>query len=393
MPRDPRNDPGHIIGSMSGLIAHEWVEGSGGAEVVLDAMLAAFPDADVRCLWDDAPQRFPGRSVKESWLAHTPLRHHKALAAPFSALAWRGMKADQDYEWVLASSHLFAHHASVRHARVPKYVYAHTPARYLWASELDRRGQEPLVRAVAPAFKALDRRRAQEATAIAANSQYIRERIARSWDRDAVVIHPPVATEQIAAVVDWEDHVADPDERRMLDALPEVFLLGASRFVPYKRLDTVIAAAEAAGLPVVVAGHGPDAERLTALAAAAGVPARVVLNPSTPALYALLQRSAAFVFPPIEDFGILPVEAQAAGTPVVVGPVGGQTETLTPGVSGVIAATSDASGFARAISTALELAPFEARAVTERFGAQVFERRIREFVGQGDVGSPAHHLR
>ncbi len=173
---------------MSGLIAHEWIESSGGAEVVLDAMLAAFPDADVRCLWDDAPHRFPSRNVRESWLARTPLRRHKALAAPFSALAWRGMHADQGYEWVLASSHLFAQHASVRHAQIPKYVYAHTPARYLWAPELDVRGQQPLVRAVAPGFRALDRRRAQEVTAIAANSRYVRERITRSWERDSVVI-------------------------------------------------------------------------------------------------------------------------------------------------------------------------------------------------------------
>ncbi len=179
----------------------------------------------------------------------------------------------------------------------------------------------------------------------------------------------------------------------MLDELPEVFVLGASRFVPYKRLDTVIAAAAAADLPVVVAGHGPDADHLITLAAAAEVPARVVLNPSTPALYTLLQRSSAFVFPPVEDFGILPVEAQAAGTPVVVGPVGGQIETLTPGVSGVIAESPDVAGFARAVAAAIDLDVFDAPAVTARFGTQVFERRIRDFVDSGKGEELAHGLR
>ncbi|UWF77882.1 MULTISPECIES: glycosyltransferase [Microbacterium] len=364
---------------MPGLLVHEWIEPSGGAEQVLEAMARAFPDAGIRCLWDDAPERFGGRA-RESWLARTPLRRHKALALPFMVPTWRRLAADPEAEWMLVSSHLFAHHARMPGRDVPKYVYAHTPARYIWNPELDERGDRPLVRAAAPALRRLDRRRAQEATRIAANSAFVRDRIRRAWGRGAEVIHPPVAVDRILARDDWRAEVSADAERRVLDELPEAFVLGASRFVPYKRLDLVIAAGARAGLPVVIAGSGPDEPRLRALAETAGTPVRFIIAPSDALLYALLQRASAFVFPAVEDFGILPVEAQAAGTPVVTGPVGGQTETYTAGVSGVTADASDAGALAAAITAAIALPCFDAEAAVGRFRESVFTARIREFV-------------
>src|SRR5690606_36447909 len=123
----------------------------------------------------------------------------------------------------------------------------------------------------------------------------------------------------------------------LLEELPDAFVLGASRFIRYKRLDLVISAAEKAGLPAVIAGRGPEEQHLRAVAAAARVPVHIVVSPSDEMLYALMQLAAVFVFPAIEDFGIVPVEAQAAGTPVVTGPFGGQVETFENGVSGVVA--------------------------------------------------------
>ncbi len=363
---------------MTGLLVHEWIESSGGAENVLEAMARAFPDAGIRCLWNDAPHRFAQRDVRETWLAGTPLRHHKAAALPFMLPTWRRLRADAD--WMLVSSHLFAHHARLVGRDVPKYVYAHTPARYIWNPELDSRGDHVAVRAVATLLRRIDRRRAQEATAVAANSAFVRDRIRRAWNRDATVIHPPVAVERIMSRPDWRTEVSGDAERRVLDGLPERFVLGASRFVPYKRLDLVIEAAARAGLPAVIAGGGPDEARLRAAAASADVPVRFVTSPSTALLYALMQRAAVFVFPAVEDFGIVPVEAQAAGTPVVTGPVGGQVETYTPGVSGVTAEAADAGALASAIEYALSLAPFDPRTAVARFGDDVFLTRIRSFV-------------
>jgi len=365
---------------MAGLIVTEWIEASGGAERVLDSMGEVFRDSEIFCLWDDAPGRFEAGRVSESWLSRTPFRKHKAAALPLLDATWRRAPVRDDLDWVLASSYVFAHHVRVPDPSVPKFVYAHSPARYLWDPESDERGRHALVRAVSPLFRGIDRRRAQEATAIAANSDFVRDRIARAWRRDATVIHPPVAVEAIRAQADWGVRVLDAEERRVLDGLPETFVLGASRFTPYKALDLVIAAADRAGLPAVIVGRGPDELRLRACAAAARVPVEFVIGPSDALMYALMQRSAVLVFPPIEDFGIVPVEAQAAGTPVVTGPVGGQLEAIMPGVSGVIAASTDPADLAAAIDAALRLGPFDSETLTERFGADRFARELREFV-------------
>lgn len=365
---------------MAGLVVHEWIEKSGGAERVLDAMARAFPDASIQCLWNDAPDRFPGRVVQETWLARTPLRRRKALALPFTVPTWRRLEAPTTPEWMLVSSHLFAHHARLRGHEVPKYVYAHTPARYIWAAELDDRGSGHTVRAVAPLFRRIDRRRAQEPAAIAANSEFVRDRVRHAWDRDAAVIHPPVPVERILSNEDWQSAVVKDAELQVLDALPETFVLGASRFIPYKRLDRVIEAASRAGLPAVIAGSGPDEGRLREVASGAAIPVTFVVSPSDALLYALMQRAVAFVFPPVEDFGIVPVEAQAAGTPVVTGPVGGQLEAFRDGVSGVIADSTAAADLAIAIRKATALPAFDAAAEVASFSEAVFAAKIREFV-------------
>lgn len=365
---------------MSGLLVHEWIATSGGSENVLEAMARAFPDADIQCLWDDDPQRFADRMVLETWLAKTPLRRYKALALPFTVGAWRRLTSENDYEWMLISSHLFAHHAKLARRDVPKYVYAHTPARYIWNPELDERGSSRVVKAVSPMFQRIDRKRAQEATAIATNSAFVRDRVRQAWDRDATVIHPPVAVERILSQSHWHTQVTDDAERVLLDNLPTPFILGASRFIPYKRLDLVIAAGEEAGLPVVLAGRGPEEARLRAASATASVPVRIIVSPSDALMYALMQQASVFVFPAVEDFGIVPVEAQAAGTPVVTGPIGGQVETFVNGLSGIVADSTGARDLAQAIERAVALPVFDAKNTTRRFDERSFRQKIEQLV-------------
>ncbi len=237
---------------------------------------------------------------------------------------------------MLISSHLFAHHARLREQPgLARLAYVHTPARYIWEPSVDRRGASPLARMAAAALKPFDRARAQELTSVAANSDYTRERIERVWGISARVIHPPVDVERIQGTDDWAQQVA-PTEADVLAKLPEVFVLGASRFVPYKRLEAVIDAGDAAGLPVVIAGGGADEANLRAHASRASVPVTFVLKPTDEMLFALYQRALVLIFPAIEDFGIMPVEAMAAGTPVVVSSQGGAAESarlLAGGVS------------------------------------------------------------
>lgn len=366
---------------MRGILVHEWIERSGGAEKVLDVFAELFPQTDVMCLWNDAPQRYQRRTVLQSPLAMTRLRDNKALAASVMPVVWRSVE-NHGYDWALISSYAFAHHARFQgqNADFQKFVYVHSPARYLWAPDVDTRGQNGLVKAVAPVFRSLDRARAHEATSMAANSRFVRDRIRRVWDRDARVVYPPVDVHGIASVPDWRDRVTG-DERAVLDALPRTFVLGASRFVRYKRLDQVIAAGAAADLPVVLAGRGPERERLAELAAEARVPVTIVDAPSDVLLRALLQLAAVFVFPPVEDFGILPVEAMAAGTPVVGRHVGGTAETVVDGSTGALTDFGPATGdLARAVETAMSSRPEDCVARAGLFDTTVFRANVEDWL-------------
>lgn len=367
-----------------GILVHEWLSRTGGAENVFDALVDMFPQADLLCLWNDAPDRYPGRRVRETWIARTPLRRSKVAASAFIVPTWRRRRSAR-YDWALVSSHMFAHHVSFtgQSPEFRKYVYAHTPARYLWNPEIDGRGTGAGARLIAPALRGLDRRRAQEAFSIATNSEFVRDRVQRAWERDAEVIHPPVNVGRIQGVGSWADELSD-GERSWLQRLPRPFLLGASRFVPYKRLDLVIETGEVMGLPVVLVGSGPEEKYLREKAAEASVPVSFALGADDALLYALFQAASAFVFPPVEDFGIVAVEAMAAGTPVVVGPMGGAREAIEDNVSGVIADGQDARSLADAVTRCIRLRPSDCARRAARFDTNTFTRRIREWLVESD---------
>lgn len=367
---------------MTGVLVHEWIAPSGGSENVLQAFAEMYPGTDIVCLWNDSEGRFDPTLLRESWLALTPLRRRRALALPLMPATWR-LPSNHGYDWALISSHLFAHHVCFRGqpADFERFVYVHTPARYIWAPEQDGRGGSPLVRVAAAAFKPLDRHRAQEGGHYAANSEFIRSRMMKCWEVDARVIHPPVDVTEIQAVADWRE-LLTPAEAEVLAELPADYYLGASRFIPYKRLDLVIRCAELSGRPVVLAGRGPERARLEQRAAEATVPVYFVEHPSRALLYALYQRAALYVFPAVEDFGIMPVEALAAGAPVLAQRVGGASETIVPGVSGALSEFRsdqemfDAAEEAMATSRAVRIAH------AQRFSQERFRDEITTWTGR-----------
>lgn len=367
---------------MSGVLVHEWLSPRGGSENVFEALSRVFPDAARYCLWNESEGRFVVDG--ETWLARTPLRGRKAAAVGLMPLAWRTLPS-VDADWILTSSHLFAHHArfggSGRGA--PKLVYAHTPARYIWNPELDVRGDTFAARTAANMLKGLDRRRAQEPVAIAANSVFVQKRIAQAWHRESTVIHPPV---DVTAFL----RAPEPDERdeAALALLPETFLLGFSRFIPYKRLDLVIEAGIAADVPVVLAGAGPDEARLRSFAEERA-PGRVffVRSPGAELYRALLQRCIALVFPAVEDFGIVPVEAMAAGRPVIAPAVGGTGETIVDGSTGAFVEHWSTDELRRAVEVAAGVSPEVCRTQAEKFSEAVFADRIREWVAESVDGA------
>lgn len=367
---------------MAGVLVHEWIAKHGGSENVFDEIVEAFPDADIQCLWNETgSDRYPGRQISETWLARTPLRHRKAAALPFMPSTWRNLP-NRDYEWAVISSHLFAHQATFKGmgSDFRKYVYVHTPARYIWTPELDRRGDNAVIRAASALLKPLDKRRAGEATALAANSEFVRQRIQDTWELDATVIYPPVNTELITSVSDWRTELSG-DELRLLESLPADFILGASRFIPYKRLDLVIEAGAEVGMPVVIAGHGAEEPALRAKAASVSVPVHFVLSPSDALLYALYQAAQVYVFPPIEDFGIMPVEAMACGAKVVVNAVGGARESVSTLQRGATFEEMTSASIGKAIEAADSVSTrFTPESIAASFSRAAFGRQIVDFV-------------
>lgn len=365
---------------MAGVIVHEWLEKSGGSEKVVDAMARQFPDADIVCLWNNTYGRFSSTRVFETWLAKSVFRGRKALALPLMPETWKRLE-NRGYDWALTSSHLFAHHATFK--REPpgfrKFSYVHTPARYLWNPELDARGAGAAVRLAAPMFKAIDRRAAQTTYEFAANSEFVKSRIERAWGRQARVIHPPVEVARIQAVADWRTALTGT-ELASYESLPTHFLLGASRFVAYKRLDLVIRAGEAMGMPVVLTGAGPDEEVLRKQAARASIDVHFVIKPSDEMLFTLYQRAEVFIFPAIEDFGIMPVEAMACGAPVVVNSRGGASESVVDGETGAIFYGEDTASLRDAVSRAMAVGRHAPRTRAQDFDASVFDRNLSSWI-------------
>jgi teichuronic acid biosynthesis glycosyltransferase TuaH len=355
------------------LVVHEWVSGRKGSEKVFEALAELLPDADLLALSaePDHGLRLDPRRLRTTWLDQPYLRSRKAASLPLMPIAWWSTRLD-DYSMAVTSHHAAAHHVG-RRLDCPHLVYVHTPARYIWSPELDGRASSPLLRPARELLMTLDRNAAQRPTSYAANSSAVAARIAEYWDRDASVIHPPVDVEFYRP--------STPDEPTLVEALPfESYVLGVSRFVPYKRLETVIGVGEDLGMPVVLAGSGPDEDRLRARAAHSTVPVRIETSPSDLRLRALYQGAACFVFPAVEDFGIVMVEAQACGTPVVAPGAGGALDIVQPEIGGVLAPTSDVADLTAAAERAMSLDRGTVRASTERFRPTTFACQVERWI-------------
>jgi glycosyltransferase involved in cell wall biosynthesis len=362
-------------------LAHEWLHARAGSEKVFEALVSIFPDADLYALTNTLGDALAtqGRPVSTTFLARTPvLRDRRDLALPLMPLAWR-TATRRRYDLVVTSSHACA--KGFRPGREALHLcYCYTPMRYVWDPHDQRRGTHRLA-GLGPraALRRWDRRSVRWVDSFAAISTAVRERIERYYGRSSRVIHPPV---------DIRFYTPAP-ETGPADRLPAgPFVLGCSRFIPYKRLDLAILAAADVGIPVVIAGSGPEEAALRKVAAQARVPVTFELSPSDERLRDLYRAAAAFVFPALEDFGIVAVEAQACGTPVVALSQGGATDTVVDGLTGALVETQDAGAFAGGLRRALELN--DPRACVEQaagFSFQEFERKVRNWVAEAEAGT------
>ncbi|MDO3700853.1 glycosyltransferase [Micromonospora sp. C28SCA-DRY-2] len=354
-----------LTGSSVALV-HEWFGVTGGSEKVFRHIADLVPHAERFVLWKDAGVEEP--QLRESWLARTPLRHSKAAALPLMPMTWRTLTR-QRFDVVISSSHAFAHTVKLGPPETTRHLsYVHAPARYIWSPAFDGRGSSPLLALPRRALQAVDVRFSRHVHSYAANSREVQARIRHYWRRDAVVVNPPVD-------VDYFSSAPAADQ-----AQPRDYLLGVGRWIPYKRFDLIIEIAEAAGLPVVIAGSGPEEANLRRLAERVRVPVTVEVMPSMERLRQLYWGARALLFPVHEDFGIIPVEAQACGTPVIGINRGGLLETVVDGETGFLIDSTAPDRFAALTARLGELHTDRIRANAAAFSAATFAARFSAWV-------------
>jgi len=305
---------------MTTAIVHEWLVSYAGSERVFEQLLALLPDAVLYSLIDRLPAHergfLHGRRVETSILDRIPRaeRFHRALL-PLMPFAVEQLDVS-DYEVIVSSSHAVAKGVLTGPDQL-HVCYCHTPIRYAWDLQHEYLRQSGLgfglrglfARLLLHRLRAWDVVSANRVDRFVANSHFVARRIAKAYRRDAAVIYPPVDVDRFT-----------PGGSR------DEFYVTASRFVPYKRLDVLVDAFRAMpGRRLVVIGDGPGAESLRARATP-----NVTFLGHVPHAQLLehFRRARAFLFCAVEDFGITPIEAQAAGTPVIAFAGGALPETI-----------------------------------------------------------------
>ncbi|TLG05321.1 glycosyltransferase family 4 protein [Nocardia cyriacigeorgica] len=383
-------------------IVHERFTEYGGSEAVVAEFMQTWPDAQVyapivtpdgalavcRAARDHSGDAGDGgrhqRSpIHGSWLdrvyAATGGRTHAPLL-PFAPRVLRTLPLRNGYDAVLVSHHSFATQA-VFATDAPVIAYVHSPARWAWDRAF--RAQESGGRAGQVALAALGRlarhaetRAAPRLTRVIANSRAVADRVRDWWGVPATVINPPVRLDRFSPA----DDVARED-----------FFLFAGRLVPYKRPDLAVRAAQHAGCRLVILGDGRARHHLATLAGAettflGAAPDDILLD--------MYRRCRALVMPGVEDFGIVPVEAMACGTPVLALGAGGALDTVVAGITGEhLDAGPDAAVIARLARAMRDFDPARydppaIRAHAMTFSPEIFRARISAAVTAAHVHLP-----
>ncbi len=287
-------------------LVHERFTDWAGSEKVVEQMAELWPDATIHASLCDRESLPPGMSHRR--ISTSSLQRpfdrvgHYEYLLPALPRAFAAMTLPGDAELVVISHHAFANRVRVPEG-VPVLSYVYSPARWMWDPSMltVERGPWALRKGLgiwARRQRESDRDAARRSTSVVAISRHVQDRIARWWDLDSQVLHPP----------------ADTDFYTPSAAAREDFFLVAGRLVPYKRPDIAIRAAIKAGRRIVVAGDGRMHEELQELA---GERVQFLGRVSDETLRDLYRRCAALLFPGEEDFGIVMAEAQACGAPVI----------------------------------------------------------------------------
>ena len=340
---------------------HYWLMNMRGGEKVLAALGEMFPESVVythafgRGIRDQGSGiRWHGHEVRESFIARLPFgRKHPQAYLPLMPLATRALKLD-GYDLIISSES-----GPIKGIRKPKgsrhVCYCHTPMRYLWDMHDDYYrdaglGGKLAMKFFTPYLRKEDLKSAESVDQFIANSHFVAERIKRIYGRDSTVVHPPVDVEFFSSPIEQSNN-------RTIEQSPYYLFAGAN--VKYKRLDLAETACRRMGRKLVVAKGVSDEE-----------------------LRSLYAGAQALIFPGIEDFGIVPVEAQAAGTPVIAFGKGGALETVKDGETGLFFHEQTVESLCHAIEE-FEGRNWESencRANATRFSSRQFEYKLSNVI-------------
>ena len=359
-------------------LIHDFLLDVRGAERVFAALCDLYPQADLfTAVYDERGTEgwFAHRNVNTSFLQR--LRPTARTFRPLLPLYPYAMEAMDlsGYDVVVSSSSAWAHGVLVDPDAV-HVSYCHNPFRYAWnAREQTLSGRDPVTRAalgvILKRWRMWDFVAAQRVDRYVANSETTRKRILRYFDRESLVLHPPVQTARFRPV-------EQPGPAYMV----------LSELMPHKRIDLAVRAFNQLRLPLVVVGNGPDARRLKRLA---GSTITFTGRVSDEEAARLLAECRALVVTATEEFGIAAVEAQAAGRPVIALHEGGARETVLDGETGTFFEVPAPEALAAAVAgfDTLDVDPAACVRNAHRFDVSVFRRGMRDVVDDALAGERA----
>lgn len=360
----------NTVTDMRTAIIHDWLNQIGGAENVLETLVAMFPNAPVftSMYWPEKmPREYRRWDIRTSFTNHLPgiHKHHQRYLL---AYPWAFSQIDlTGYDLVLSNKSGFCHNVRAQPGAT-HICYCLTPTRYVWHIDeyLKQEGFNPalksLIRALARWLRRRDLRACEGVDHFIAISSEVQQRIARLYGRESVIIHPPVETSQFQPI-----------------AKPDNYFLVVSRLIPYKRIDLAVEAFTALNLPLIVAGEGRDRVRLQA---SAGPTVKFLGRVSREELADLMAHCKALIFPGLEDFGISPVEAMASGRPVIAFASGGALDYIREGETGCFFRKQSVQDLARTVQQ-FDSQQFDSRTIRQfalRFDRSIFEQKLRRFI-------------
>ena len=371
-------------------LVHDWLTGMRGGEKALEVFCELYPAADLFTLVHIPGTTSPlieRRIVTRSAIQLLPFaRRFYREYLPLFPIAVEQFDLDA-YDLVISTSHCAAKSVVVT-GRARHLCYCLTPMRYAWDQfdayfGPDRVGRVPsaMLRPVLAGLARWDRATAARVHRYLAISQYVARRIALYYNRQSTLVYPPVDTEFYTPAADEAAITVPPTER------PKFLVVSA--LVPYKRVDLAMMAARRAGVGLTVVGNGPERQRLEQLT---GDGVEMVGWLPDEGIRELYRSSVAAILPGEEDFGIVPVEAQATGRPVVALGRGGALDTVIDGETGILVSDTTveslADGLTRAVNTTWQ--PSRIRSHAERFSRDRFVAEIRDIVDD-TFNAPAGH--